>query len=619
MIDKIFVCHWDKLTDRKKELIEVLSEENIFDYEFVCDYDKETWSEEEIKNQTFQEYYIPAPRGEIYDYKNIKIVKTNIEQYLYINLRKINDENLDLYKQLIKFNFIELTNEDIEDIFNSKEVLEPIYSLQKIDFSIQKQLLEYDAFEIFELPMREYLYSNVFSHSIGYVGIPNSEEEKEYVNAKGNKLVGKNGLEKFYENSLAGVPGKVIFKGDQIIEYIDPIPGQDLTVTLNIELQEVVIESLIEGLNLANKNFESESNIERGAVVVLNIETGAVEAMVSLPDFDPNLFVDGISQFDFTRLDRKQAFNNFAIQGLYPPGSVFKVVAYWLAVSENIFPVELNSKDDSIDCTGNLSFGFDDGSKQVYNDWKLEGHGLVNLRESLKQSCNVYFWDIALKIWREFGNTDGESLLQEYAKDLGFSKLTNVDLPYEKVGIVPDRQLFEEWKVTRPELVRDEGWLGGDLMNLIIGQGAITTTPLQVANAYRTLIVGQNSSPYLNLNATRIINNNINISNEFSNFLLDDLGSVTNRGGTAYKAFSIIGDEIGDIGGKTGTAQNAGNKNNTSWFVGIDSISKPKYVIATVVDEGGSGSAVAAPISRRVIQFLRGLEPTPVEFGEITE
>jgi len=575
--------------------------------------------EEEIKNQTFQEYYIPAPRGEIYDYKNIKLVKTNIEQYLFINLRKINDENLDLYKQLIKFNFIDLSNEDIEDIFNSKEVLEPIYSLQKIDFSVQKQLLEYDAFEIFEVPMREYLYSNVFSHSIGYVGIPNSEEENEYVNAKGNKLVGKNGLEKFYEDSLSGVPGKVIFKGDQIIEYIDPIPGQDLTVTLNIELQEVVIESLIEGLNLANKNFESESNIERGAVVVLNIDTGAVEAMVSLPDFDPNLFVDGISQFDFTRLDRKQAFNNFAIQGLYPPGSVFKVVAYWLAVSENIFPVELNSKDDSIDCTGNLSFGFDDGSKQVYNDWKLEGHGLVNLRESLKQSCNVYFWDIALKIWREFGNTDGESLLQEYAKDLGFSKLTNVDLPYERVGIVPDRQLFEEWKVARPELVRDEGWLGGDLMNLIIGQGAITTTPLQVANAYRTLIVGQNSSPYLNLNATRIINNNINISNEFSNFLLDDLGSVTNRGGTAYKAFSIIGDEIGDIGGKTGTAQNAGNKNNTSWFVGIDSISKPKYVIATVVDEGGSGSAVAAPISRRVIQFLRGLEPTPVEFGEITE
>lgn len=116
--------------------------------------------EEEIKNQTFQEYYIPAPRGEIYDYKNIKLVKTNIEQYLYINLRKINDENLDLYKQLIKFNFIELTNEDIEDIFNSKEVLEPIYSLQKIDFSIQKQLLEYDAFEIYLRPNKNMFTKN---------------------------------------------------------------------------------------------------------------------------------------------------------------------------------------------------------------------------------------------------------------------------------------------------------------------------------------------------------------------------------------------------------------------------------------------------------------------------
>ena len=575
--------------------------------------------EEQIQNQTFQEYYIPAPRGEIYDSKNTKLVSTNLEQYLFINLKKINEENLGTYKQLIKFNFIELSNEDIENIFNSKEALEPIYSLTNINFSIQKQLLEYDALEVFEIPSREYLYSNVFSHSIGYVGIPNAEEENEYQNARGNKLVGKNGLEKFYENTLAGVPGKVIIKGDQIIDYIDPIPGQDLTVTLDIELQEIVIESLIEGLDLANKNFESESNIERGAVVVLNIETGEVEAMVSLPDFDPNQFVEGISQFDYSRLDRKQAFNNFAIQGLYPPGSVFKVVAYWLAISENIFPVDANSKDDSIDCTGNLSFGFNDGSKQVYSDWKLEGHGAVDLRESLKQSCNVYFWDIALKIWRQFGNTDGESLLQEYSKELGFSKLTNVDLPYEKIGIVPDRQLFEEWKITRPELVREEGWLGGDLMNLIIGQGAITTTPLQVANAYRTLIVGQNSSPYLNLNATRVVNNNINISNEFSEFLLNDLGSVTNTGGTAFKAFSIMGDEVNDIGGKTGTAQNAGDKNNTSWFVGIDSISEPKYVIATVVDEGGSGSAVAAPISRRVIQFLKGLELTPVEFGEITE
>jgi penicillin-binding protein 2 len=102
-------------------------------------------------------------------------------------------------------------------------------------------------------------------------------------------------------------------------------------------------------------------------------------------------------------------------------------------------------------------------------------------------------------------------------------------------------------------------------------------------------------------------------------FLLQDLNSVTNEGGTAHASFSVLGSEVEDVGGKTGTAQNSGDKNNTSWFVGIDSINNPKYVIATVVEEGGSGSAIAAPVTRRVIQSLRGLELTPVKFGEITE
>ena len=120
-------------------------------------------------------------------------------------------------------------------------------------------------------------------------------------------------------------------------------------------------------------------------------------------------------------------------------------------------------------------------------------------------------------------------------------------------------------------------------------------------------------------NFKKITNNKINVSEEFISFLLKDLNTVTNKGGTAYVSFSILGNKVNDIGGKTGTAQNAGDKNNTSWFVGVDSISNPKYIIVTVVDEGGSGSAVAAPVSRRIIQHLREYELTPVEFGEITE
>ncbi|MAE32781.1 MAG: hypothetical protein CL493_00440 [Actinobacteria bacterium] len=573
-----------------------------------------------IEKQNLDKFFITAPRGEIYDLNGEKIVETKLEPNLFINLRKITDENLLFYKQVIQYNFPELAINEINEIFESKDILSYVTNFSNVEYEVRNNLLvNYDAFEIFDLPFRQYVKNELFAHTVGYLGKPNQDERAEFNNALGNNQVGKNGLERHYEEFLSGTPGEIIFEGPEIIDFKKPIAGNDLFLTIDSLTQSVVKESLQQGIDLANKSFESSNEIKRGAAVVLDVETGNVVSMVSLPDFDPNKFVTGISDFEYKQLDRDQAFNNFAIQGLYPPGSVFKVVAYWLALSENIFPEDVNNKDSIIDCEGNLSFGFEDGSQQVYNDWKLDGHGNVDLREAIKQSCNVYFWDIALKIWRDFGNTEAESVLQDYSKELGFSNKTNIDLPFEKVGIIPDRELFEEWKISRPGLVREEGWLGGDLMNLIIGQGAITTTPLQVANAYRTLLTGENISPILNINASKIINNQINVSDEFVEFLLKDLNSVTNKGGTAYVSFSVLGNKVNDIGGKTGTAQNAGDKNNTSWFVGIDSVTNPKYIVATVVDEGGSGSAVAAPVSRRIIQHLLGYDITPVEFGEITE
>ena len=573
-----------------------------------------------IEKQNLDKFYITAPRGEIYDLQGEKVASTTLVPHLYINLRKVTNENLTDYKQIVQYNFPELLSSEINEIFNSKDILSLVIDLSNVEYEVRNNLLtNYDAFEIFDLPIRKYIQNELFAHTVGYLGKPNNEETSEFKNALGNNQVGKNGLERYYEEYLSGAPGEIIFEGSEIVDYKQPIQGNDLFLTIDSLTQSVVKESLQQGIELANKSFESPNVIKRGAAVVLDIESGNVVSMVSLPDFNPNKFVTGISDFEYKQLDRDQSFNNFAIQGLYPPGSVFKVVAYWLALSENIFPEEVNNKDSNIDCEGSLSFGFDDGSQQVYNDWKLDGHGKVDLREAMKQSCNVYFWDIALNIWRNFGNTEAESILQEYSKELGFSNKTNIDLPFEKVGIIPDRELFEEWKISRPGLVREEGWLGGDLMNLIIGQGAITTTPIQVANAYRTLLTGENISPTLNKNASKTINNQINVSDEFVQFLLKDLNSVTNKGGTAYVSFSVLGNKVNDIGGKTGTAQNAGDKNNTSWFVGIDSVKNPKYVVATVVDEGGSGSAVAAPISRRIIQHLLGYDITPVEFGEVTE
>ena len=574
---------------------------------------------QQIENQNFEVFYIPAARGEIFDINGNKLASSILEPYLFLNLKKINEDNKKTYTQLIQFNFKEISNSEIEEFFKSKDLFIKIINLSEYDPEIRIRLLDFEAFEVFNLPTRSYPYNELFSHVIGYVGNPNKDEQNNFPNSINNKLVGKTGLERYYENIISGTASEVIVQNGNIVEIKPSVSGKDLQLVLNTKTQNVVKESLQEGIILANKNFETTNMIERGAVVVQKIDTGEIVSMVSLPDFDPNQFVLGISEFDFKQLNRTQAFNNFAIQGLYPPGSVFKVVAYWLALNEGIFPETAINAQDYIDCEGSLSFGFDDGSKQVYQDWKPDGHGKVNLSQAMKQSCNVYFWDIALKIWRTFGNTDSEALLQEYSKQLGFSSLSNIDLPFEKEGVVPDRELFEEWTISRPELVRPEGWLGGDLMNLIIGQGAITTTPVQVSNAYRTLLTGEKSSPFISLESSNNIIEKINISDEFVKFLLDDLNLVTNPGGTAYRSFQIMGDQIFDIGGKTGTAQNAGDLNNTSWFVGVDSISDPNYIVVTVVEEGGSGSAVAAPISRRIIQHLRESELTPVEFGEITE
>ena len=572
-----------------------------------------------VNKQTLDTFYIPSPRGEIFDANNNKLVSSSLEPHLFLNLRKINDNNRSQYEQYVKYNFVDLSEDFIDEIFESEDLLIRIANIQNLNFDSRQSLASLEAFEIFDFPVRKYEYNNIASHIVGYLGEPSFEDARDFPLSIKPNIVGKSGLERYYQDDLAGIPTEIIFKDDEIEQIIKGTPGKDIFTSLDIKLQTIATESLLQGIELANGIYETKNKVQRGAIVVLDIRTNEVISLVSLPDYNPNNFIDGISRTEFNKLNISGAFINYSIQGQYPPGSVFKVVAYWLAEEENIYPEGLSSRNQRINCKGSLSFGFDDGSQQVYNDWKEDGHGNVDLGSSIKQSCNVYFWDIALKIWRDYEGSTAESILQEYAKNLGFGTATNIDLPYEADGIVADRELFENWAISQPERVRPEGWLGGDLMNLIIGQGAITSTPIQVANAYRTLISGNLSYPYINKNRESQPEESIGVTEDFVNFLLKDLNSVTNEGGTAHASFSILGNEVKDVGGKTGTAQNSGDKNNTSWFVGVDSVSNPRYIIATVVEEGGSGSAIAAPVTRRVIQSLREMEITPVKFGEITE
>ena len=253
-----------------------------------------------IDQQNLDKFYIRAPRGEIFDANGEKIAETKLEPHLFINMRKITNQNSPDYKQIIQYNFPELATKEINEIFESKDILNSVINLSSVEYEVSNNLLtNFDAFLIIDLPIRKYIKNELFSHTVGYLGIPNQDEFNKFQNALGNNQVGKNGLERYYEEYLSGIPGELIFSGSDIVDSKQPIPGKDLFLSIDSATQIVTKESLQQGLDLANRSFEAQNEIKKGASVVLDIETGNIVSMVSLPDFDPNKLVSGISDFEY--------------------------------------------------------------------------------------------------------------------------------------------------------------------------------------------------------------------------------------------------------------------------------------------------------------------------------
>ena len=221
------------------------------------------------ENQAGQKFLHKCERQDGQHINTIKPIleKTNAEVEEK-SCEKINDENIQQYKQYLKYNFQELKNSDLEEIFSSKEILYLVRNINDLDYLERQALQELEAFEIFDYPIREYTYMNIASHIIGYIGKPTSEDFEEFPNTIKTGIVGKSGVEKYYENQLSGKAGEVVFKGDEIVDFILPEPGEDLYLTIDIETQIVATESLLEGIKLANENFESENIIQKGSVVV---------------------------------------------------------------------------------------------------------------------------------------------------------------------------------------------------------------------------------------------------------------------------------------------------------------------------------------------------------------
>jgi cell division protein FtsI/penicillin-binding protein 2 len=388
----------------------------------------------------------------------------------------------------------------------------------------------------------------------------------------------------------------------------------------------------------------------RSVGVVLDPNTGAVIAMASNPTFEPSAFVGGLSHAQWRKLGTESAFTNFAVQGQYAPASTMKTVAFVMAMEEGVYPydrsvgdtqqlgqaaqgdqlepVPLQSDQDKYLCSGFFEFPLTDGSTQRMFDWRTGGHGPLNLHEALRNSCDLYFWDLAFRIWQERGDESGinnENLWQEWARRFGFDAETGVDLPFERSGLIPDRDWFRSEQEAGSPRVRSResgGWVGGDLMNAIVGEGAVLTTPLQLANAYATMVNGGTLyEPYV---VAQITDQDGAILNEMEPTLVRDLGLsprtvaslradlaqvVNHPEGTADRAFADFGPGVASVGGKTGTgevikASEDVYEVDNAWFVGIGPVFNPRYVVAIVVERGGSGGAIAAPIVRQMLQYL---------------
>ncbi len=491
-------------------------------------------------------------------------------------------------------------------------------------------------------PVRIYPLGSLAADIVGYIGKPTQADVD--AGASLTDLLGRAGVERQYNEFLAGTPGLIKYRVDaqrnvlEVLNEQSSAPGGSITLTIDVELQRVLEDSLAAGLQLARDDYDSDCIPDqkedpfcpvRAVGVVLDTTNGEILAMASIPTYDPNMFVGGVSQAELDALP-EGVLDNFAVRGEYAPASTFKAITYVTALEEGIHPEGVASVEETILCSRRLEKPFTDGSAQVWNNWTKRDDGEQDIHIALMRSCNVYFWELAWSIWENNKGTPDENMLQKWARDLGLDRPTAVDLPFEKSGLIPDRELFEEWAETSPRRLSAERldpqlsspWFGGDLLQAAVGQGSVLVTPLQLASAYAAMVNGGDlwrphvvlqvvgADGAVLLDAVPTLNNKIDISDTTLIALRRDLQQVlNNRRGTGFKAFEDFGENRDKIGGKTGTAEVIKKTEDsdgvqTALFVAVAPIDDPKYVVVIVIERGGSGGRVAAPTAKPILQYL---------------
>ncbi|HLF43197.1 MAG TPA: penicillin-binding transpeptidase domain-containing protein [Acidimicrobiia bacterium] len=601
-----------------------------------------------------------GPRGDIFDRNGTLLATSRLAPAVYVDRTFVQPEDRDSLIQALAsiagFDPIELGRLYDEAGINGRFQVDTVPNATA--YVINENLDHLPGVEIVMVPERVYLSGPTLAHVIGHLGLPDANDKAARPDIDLSLRIGKLGVERVYDEYLQGVTGLVEYQVQrgQIVAQrppIEPEPGNSVVLNIDLELQELTELALEEGVALSNTvKDEARANgndvfseTQRAAAVVLDAKTFEVLALASFPDFDPTDFVTGIDARTFEGLTDINAFNNLAISGLYPPSSTFKAVTYTVKLEENLPLAEdlegVDVANQTVHCDGTLILSeLEDGSQPPKTDWYAPRDlGWLDIHGALAQSCNIYFWSVAMGTWRAYKDTPQENIIQDWAKSLGFGSATGIDLTAEADGTVPTRELFEEWAAyqlenpDQPPLLEPNRlelaspWLGGDLVDMAIGQGAFTATPLQVAVSYAALVNGGTiMEPRVVREVVDADGNvvfepesrlvgTVDIDPATRASLLTDLNRVV-TGGTAARAFLDFGPGLDNIGGKTGTGQTSKNRDNHAWFVGVAPIDDPKYIVVILIDEGGSGGRVAAPVGRHIMQYLMGNEPTPIVEGD---
>ncbi|MCX7030466.1 MAG: penicillin-binding protein 2 [Spirochaetes bacterium] len=420
-------------------------------------------------------------------------------------------------------------------------------------------------------PVRNYLEAGSLAHVIGYVGDITREELQVLYNRGYDvaSVLGKSGIERQYDEVLRGRDGKRYRRVDvqerrleaNDEEVVTPTPGLDIVLTIDRRIQKIAEQAL------GNR---------RGSVVVLRPSTGEVLALVSYPSFDPNRFfdTDGGAYFTGLAADPSFPFLNRAIQSVYPPASTFKMVLTTAAVEERSFPLT-----KTVRCTGKIDYG-----DRTFNCWKKEGHGYLDLMGGLAQSCDVFFWTLA----REEDGLGVERIVS-YAREFGLGAATGIDLPEERVGLLPT----PEWK----EKTRHTKWVGGDTLNIAIGQGDLTVSPMQMANMvalianggtiYKPHLLKETRDPVSGAVIERVqpeVLHSSRVSKETWAFVQEAMRGVITKGTAAV----VVDTPAVEVAGKTGTSETGVEKQWHSWFAAYAPFKTDKpedrVVVVTMVE-----------------------------------